>query len=175
MTKEAHWKTTGPYQNSSLWPFSETQWNETDSFIYWDFCILVTTEMSMMRHKNYDRMWKMRIIFYKLTDVYAKYYSRTEHLTVSEIIVLFKGKIIFKHYITKEHRWFWIKTYKLWDWKGHTYNMSVYLHRDRKCSTATKTATCAAVSGLTTGTENLGHKLYMNDFFLFWFLLWFTY
>jgi hypothetical protein len=38
--------------------------------------------------ENYDRMWKMRTIFDKLTDAYAKYYSPTEHLSVHEINVL---------------------------------------------------------------------------------------
>jgi hypothetical protein len=54
---------------------------------------------------------------------------------------------------------------KLCDSKGFTYNMSVYLGRDRKNVTATMTATHATVSGLTTRIENLGHKLYMYNFF----------
>jgi hypothetical protein len=29
--------------------FTEIQWNETDSFMYWDVCILVTTEMNLIR------------------------------------------------------------------------------------------------------------------------------
>jgi hypothetical protein len=32
-------------------------------------------------HKNYDRSWKTRNISDNLTDVYAKYYSPTEHGT----------------------------------------------------------------------------------------------
>jgi hypothetical protein len=67
MTKEADWKTAGPQQNCSLWPFRETQWNETDSSIYWDFCILMTTENEPNKtEENYDRLWKIRIIFDKL-------------------------------------------------------------------------------------------------------------
>ena len=41
-------------------------------------------------------MWKMRAICDKLNDSYAKYYSPTEHLAVDELILLFKGRIIFK-------------------------------------------------------------------------------
>jgi hypothetical protein len=56
----------------------------------------------------------------------AKYYSPTENLTVDEIIVPFKGKVIFKQYIPKKHRWCGIKIYKLCDSKEYTSDMSVY-------------------------------------------------
>jgi len=39
--------------------------------------------------ENYDQLWKMRAIFDRLIDSYAKFYSPTEHLVVDEI-VLFK-------------------------------------------------------------------------------------
>jgi hypothetical protein len=114
--------------------------------------------------ENYDRLWKMRTIFDKLNDAYTKYYSPTEHLATDEIIVLFKGRVVFKQYIPKKHKLFGIKIYKLCDSKGHTY-MSVYLERDRKCATASMTTTHATVTGLTTRIENFGHKFYMDNFF----------
>jgi hypothetical protein len=46
--------------------------------------------------ENYDRLWKMRTIFDKLNDAYAKYYSPPEHLAIDEIIVMFKGRVVFK-------------------------------------------------------------------------------
>jgi hypothetical protein len=58
-----------------------------------------------------------------------------------------------------------INIYKLCDSKGYTYNISAYLGRDRKCTSATMTATHTTVSGLTTKFENMGHKLYMGNFF----------
>jgi hypothetical protein len=115
--------------------------------------------------ENYDRLWKMRTIFDKLSDAYAKYYSPIEHLAVDEIIVLFKGRVVFKQYIPKKHKRFGIKIYKLCDSKSHTYNMSVYLGRDRKCATVSVTATHTTVTGLTTRIENFGHKLYRENFF----------
>jgi hypothetical protein len=42
--------------------------------------------------------------------------------------------------------------------------MSVYLGKDRKCPTAIMTAFHATVTGLTTRIENLGHKLYTDNF-----------
>jgi hypothetical protein len=43
-------------------------------------------------------------------------------------------------------------------------NILVHLGREKKCATATMTATHAAVSELTTTIENLGHKLCMDSF-----------
>jgi hypothetical protein len=106
----------------------------------------------------------MRTIFDKLNEAYAKYYSPTEHLEIDEIIVLFKGRVVFKQYTPKKHKRFGIKIYKQCDSKGYTY-MLVYLGRDRKRATALMTATYATVTGLTTRIENFGHKLYMDNFF----------
>jgi hypothetical protein len=80
----------------------------------------LTTETNLTRDDNFDRLWKMRTIFDMLNDVYAKYYSPTEHLAVDEIIVLFKGRVVFKQYILKKHKCFGIKIYKLCDPKGYT-------------------------------------------------------
>jgi hypothetical protein len=62
----------------------------------------------------------MRTIFDMLNDGYVKYYSLTEHLVVDEIIVLFKGRVVFKQYIPKKHKRFGIKVYKLCDSRGYT-------------------------------------------------------
>jgi hypothetical protein len=47
------------------------------------------------------------------------------------------------------------------------YYMSVYLGRDKKHATATMIAVNVAVSGLTTGIGNSGHRLTWSIFFLF--------
>jgi hypothetical protein len=100
--------------------------------------------------ENCDRLCKMRTIFDKLNDAYAKYYSPTENIAIDEITVLFKGRVVFKQYIPQKHKRFGIKIYKLFDSKGYTYNMLVYLGRDRKRATALMTATHATAIGLTT-------------------------
>jgi hypothetical protein len=115
--------------------------------------------------KNYDRLWKMRAIFDKLNDSYAKCYSLTEHSAADEIIMLFKGRVIFIKYIPKKHRLSRIKLYKLCDSKGYIYNMTVLLGKDRKYVTPSVTATCADVTGLAARIEHVGHKLYMDSFF----------
>jgi hypothetical protein len=53
---------------------------------------------------NDDQLWKMRAIFDKLTDSYAKHYSLTKHLATDEIIVLVKGRVIFKQCIPEKQK-----------------------------------------------------------------------
>jgi hypothetical protein len=37
-----------------------------------------------------DRLWKMVTLFDQQNDIYAKFYSPSEHLSVDKVIVLFK-------------------------------------------------------------------------------------
>ena len=88
-----------------------------------------------------------RVIFDKLNDVYAKYYTPTERLAIVEIIVLFKGRSIFIQFIPKKYKWFVIKTHKLCDFKGYMCNIILYLGSDRRHVTSTMVATHATVTG----------------------------
>ena len=54
-------------------------------------------------------------------------YNPTEHLAADELIVLYKGRVVFRQYIPNKHKRFGIKIYKLCDSLGYTYDMSVYL------------------------------------------------
>jgi hypothetical protein len=47
-------------------------------------------------------LWKITI-FDELSDAYAKYFSPIEDLAVSEIIVVFKGKTVYRRCIPKKH------------------------------------------------------------------------
>jgi len=69
--------------------------------------------MNLTTHMKITTDWKMRAIFDKLIDSYAKCYHPTKHLEVDGIIVLFKDRIIFKQYIPKKHKQFGVKIYKL--------------------------------------------------------------
>jgi hypothetical protein len=80
-----------------------------------------------MTDENSDRLWKMRNLFEILNKKISKYYSPSEHLTVDEVIVLYKGRVIFRQYIPKKHNCFVIKIYKLCYKNGYSYGMRVYL------------------------------------------------
>jgi hypothetical protein len=94
-----------------------------------------------------------------------KYYTPTEHLTVGEVIVLYKREVNFRQYLPKKHKHFGIKIYKLCDMSGYMYDMDMYLGKNRTSSTADITATHVTVRHLTRKEEGHGHKLYVDNFF----------
>jgi hypothetical protein len=67
-----------------------------------------------------------------LNVAYSKFYNPSEHLAIDEVIVLFKGKVVFKQYIPKKRKRFRMKICKLCDAAGYTYDMEVYLGKDRQ-------------------------------------------
>jgi len=84
---------------------------------------------------------------------------------VDDVIVKFKGSVIFRQYIPKKRKRFGIKIYKLCNESGYTYDMRVYLARDSHSATDDMTATHATVSHLTSRVQGLGHKIFMDNFF----------
>jgi len=46
--------------------------------------------------ENFDRPWKIRDLFEILNATFSKFYNPSENLTIDEVIVSFKGKVIFK-------------------------------------------------------------------------------
>jgi hypothetical protein len=85
-----------------------------------------------MTDKNYDRLWKIRDVLKILNKTFSKFYNPSEHLAIHEVIVLFKGRVIFQQYILKRHKYLSIKIYKLFDSTGYTYDIKVYLRKDRQ-------------------------------------------
>ena len=104
----------------------------------------------------------MRNLFDILNEKYSQFYSPSEHLAIDEVIVKFKGHVIFRQYTPKKHKRVAIKIYKLCDETGYTYDMTVYLGRDRQRTAQRLTATHATVSELTKKIQGRGHKLYMD-------------
>jgi hypothetical protein len=100
-----------------------------------------------------------------LNQAYAKFYNPSEHLAVDEVIVQFKGRVIFRQYVPKKRKRFGIKIYKLLDDSGYTYDMRVYFGKDSHFATDDMTATHTTVRHLTHRVEGLGHKLFMDNFF----------
>ena len=81
------------------------------------------------------RLWKIRDLFEIITTNFSKFYNPSEYLAVHEVIVKFKGRIVFKQYIPKKRKRFGIKMFKLCDSTEYTYNMNVYLGRQTKGGT----------------------------------------
>jgi hypothetical protein len=100
-------------------------------------------------HQNYDRLWKLRTVF----DMFSEAFGKSEHLAVDEVIVKFKGRVIFKHSIPSKRKRFWIKMYKTSDTTGYTYDMRVYLGKEAHTATKEMTATHVTVRNLTRRVE----------------------
>ena len=115
--------------------------------------------------EEYDQLWKLRTVFDKLNEAYAKFCNPLEHLVVDEVIVKFKGRDVFKQYIPKKRKCFSIKIYKLCDESGYTYDIRVYLGRNSHSTTDNMTATHATVRHFTNRVEGLGQKIFMDNFF----------
>jgi len=69
---------------------------------------------------------------------------------MDEVIVIFKGRVIFRQYIPKKRKRFSIKIYKLHDGSGYTYDNMTAKH--------------ASVRHLSCRVEGLGHKIFMDIF-----------
>jgi hypothetical protein len=92
-------------------------------------------------------------------------YSVTEHLAVDEVIVLYKGRVVFRQYIPKKHKRFGIRIYKLCDSVSHTYDTSVYLGKQRQHATAQITVTHRRMLQVIRRAEGLDHKIFMDNYF----------
>ena len=86
---------------------------------------------------------------------FSKFYNPSEHLAVGEVIVKFKGRTVFKQYIPKKRKRFGIKMFKLCDCTGYTYDMAVYLGKDRQRAAQHLTATHTTVTNLTRGGRRI--------------------
>ena len=102
--------------------------------------------------------------FDTLNNKFCELHNLTEHLAVDEVIMLYKGRV-FRQNIPKKHKRFGIKIYKLCDSLGYTYDMSVYLGKQRQHATAKITAMHSMVLQVIRRVEGLGHKIFMDNYF----------
>ena len=63
-----------------------------------------------------DRLWKIQDLFEIIRTNFSKFYNPSEHLAVDEVIVKFKGRVLFKQYIPKKRKRFGIKMFELCDY-----------------------------------------------------------
>jgi hypothetical protein len=61
-------------------------------------------------------------IFNMLCGTYSEFYNPSKHLAIDAVIVLFRGRVVFKQYIPKKYKWFGIKIFKLCDVTGYTFD-----------------------------------------------------
>jgi len=140
-------------------------WHETDFLHILCFLHFADNSQRPDKGEEYDRLWKLRTVFDKLNEAYAKFYNPSEHLAVDEVIVKFKGRVIFRQYIPKKRKRFSNKIYELCNESSYMYDIRVYLGTDSHTTTDDMTATHTPVRHLTSRVEGLGHKIFMDIFF----------
>ena len=52
--------------------------------------------------ENSDILWKIRDLFEILNGTFSTFYDLSKNLAIDEVIVSFKGRVIFKQYILKK-------------------------------------------------------------------------
>jgi hypothetical protein len=113
----------------------------------------------------YDRLWKIRDVFDLLNASYKEAYDPAENLAIDEVIVKFKGRVIFRQYIPKKRKQWGIKIYKISDELGYTYDMQVYLGKDKNEEKPLCSAAFNVVTEMAETIKGKGHKLFMDNFF----------
>ena len=140
-------------------------WNRTDTFTSFILCTLQTTTTRLTWQTKVLTGYGRYKICLKFWTTFSKFFSPSVHLTIDEVIVLYKGRVIFQQYTPKKHKCFGIKIYKICDKTGCTYDMMLYVGKDRQQTAQHLTTTYVTVSELTKKIQVCGHKLYINNFF----------
>jgi len=53
-----------------------------------------------------DRLWKIQDLFEVIRMNFSKFYNPSEHFAVDEVVVKFKGMVVFKQFIPKKNAMF---------------------------------------------------------------------
>ncbi|GBO17667.1 PiggyBac transposable element-derived protein 4 [Araneus ventricosus] len=114
---------------------------------------------------TYDRLWKIRKNFECFNRAFKEEYDPTENLSLYEVIIKFKGRVIFKQYIPKKRKQWGIKMYKIADATGYTYDMRVYLGKNKLKENLSPPASYNVVYTMAECIKDKGDKLFMDNFF----------
>jgi len=126
--------------------FGETM--TRDRFLHIHFLHFADNSQRPDQSEEYDQLWKLRTVFDTLDENYAKLYNPSDNLAVDEVIVKYRGRVIWQ-YIPNKRKRFGIKIYKLCDEAGYMCAMRVY----SQSATDDMTATHATVRHLTHRVE----------------------
>ena len=96
--KLTHYMTTGRDSDSYTIHFMARPWPNRFLHIL-HFLHFADNSQRSDKGEEYDRLWKLRTVFNKMNKTYAKFYNPFEHLAVDEVIVKFKGRVIFRQNI----------------------------------------------------------------------------
>jgi hypothetical protein len=88
-----------------------------------------------------------------------------EYAKFNEVMVKFKSRIIFNHYVPKKRKIFGIKIRNWCDISGYTYDMSVFLPKDAETANGDMFTAHSTIRNLTHKNKGEGNKAFMDNSF----------
>lgn len=96
------------------------------SFLLGNFHVNDNSKIPKKGQPNYDKLYKVRPLLNKLSETFSLYYNPTEHQSIDESMIRFKGRSTLKQYMPKKT----IKRgYKIWeraDANGYVAEFQIY-------------------------------------------------
>ena len=107
--------------------YSNKLWNKIDLLKYWSYCFLSTTQTWMQIILTEINCTKVRGIALFLVHQFKNVYMSTQHISIDEELLLWKGRLSLKQYIPSKHSSFGLKLFSLCEDSGYLWNSFVYL------------------------------------------------
>nr|CAI5841314.1 unnamed protein product [Callosobruchus analis] len=111
-----------------------------------------------------DRLYKIREIFNKMEQKFSQNFIPSEMIVVDETMIPFKGRLLFRQYISTKRHKYGLKIFKLCDSVGYTFRMSLYTGRQSFFDTRTGLAE-KIVLDLTDYYLNQGRTIVTDNYY----------
>jgi hypothetical protein len=115
-------------------------------------------------HKSEFRLWKLVRVFEYFKKSYSALYCPTENLTEDEVIMIFKGRVLFQQTSEKKRR-FIRKLYELCDVTGYREDLTIYLGIQLASTGADIILEHGTVLQLKRKVEGVGSRLFVDIYF----------
>ena len=118
--------------------------------------------------RSKDRLAKIRGLFDKLREIFKKSFSPFRNLCIDESLLLFKGRLFFKHYIPSKRNRFGIKSFVLCDCStGYVLDVIVYTGSTSEMQAFSAKLGKAGniVATLMQPYLGKGHQLFVNNWY----------
>ena len=120
---------------------------------------------------NRDKLNEVEGVVEFLVDQFKNVYIPTQHISIDEELLLWKGRLSFKQYIPSKRSRFGVKLFSLCEDSGYLWNSFVYLRRNpgndnENLELKNRTGkTGVIVVSLAKNLFGLGYKLYVDNWY----------
>ncbi|GFS21064.1 PiggyBac transposable element-derived protein 4 [Elysia marginata] len=121
-----------------------------------------------------DRLYKIRPLVEHFTRAFSKAFTPYQNICIDELLLLFKGRIIFRQYIPLKRARFGIKLFCLTDKNGYLHYFRVYSGKDDPISNLNNdvppkytdmSVTSKTTVALMKSFLNKGYHLYVDNWY----------